>query len=91
MYQNQLMGLRVDIKNVDKEIEKAKKMLNVMTESHPCYEMTDEERKQLEFRNQEVERLNDEIRTHLDELDVKIKANLESTNGIYGDEVSLFT
>ena len=43
--QNQLMGLRVDIKKVDKEIEKAKKMLNVMTESHPCFEMTDEERK----------------------------------------------
>ena len=45
MCQNQLMGLRVDIKKVDKEIEKAKKMLNTITESHPCFEMTDEERK----------------------------------------------
>ena len=85
------MGLRVDIKKVDKEIEKAKKVMNTMNELHPCYEMTDEERKQIEIRNIEVEKLNDEIRTHLDQLEVKIYADLESTIGKFGDEVSLFT
>lgn len=86
-----MLDLRLELKKLDKEIEKAKKGLQLENESHPCFEETDLIKGQKERRSREMIRANDEIRLHIEKLNMRIQADLGGVIGSFGDEVSLFT
>ncbi|CDW87208.1 UNKNOWN [Stylonychia lemnae] len=96
---NGILGLKIDHVKVEQEVDRIKKTLNLMCNTHPLIQINDshmlngeDENQQENYQlsqNLENQRLNKQLESELEKLDLRIKAQFKDVIGDNKDEISL--